>query len=362
MTLIYTVDHLSREGMNCEAETADIIASKPLCIRMANFYEPVLRLLVRIPKGSIVAWKIEYMGEETPHHFLKSSRVVDVREYVRSVQSLGLRLVPYTFTDYNRWRIYETIPEMGATPIQVVPLAQKTPVAVHEEREVLRARIAPEAEAEATLYGVAGLLSPTKGIDELVERFVETAAENDYLVCSLLRPGKNAEDVRSSWARRFGMKRIRRIYVHVGAYGDWSWMCQFYSALDVALVNSVHESWGRCVSEPLGLGRSTVVRRARCSTNFIAPSLTLIDSFDFASLKFKASVKLAGVRAPWLARYVNDRYSPECIRARFIDNVVAPVCNSRESKQLKAELTSEEGKLTVYHAITGPGKPPVSLS
>src|SRR5690606_37257837 len=119
---------------------------------------------------------------------------------------------------------------------------------------------------EALLVGCGGLLHPAKGIEELVERFVRGLPEpTAHLLCALVIEDEEDTEtvIRRRWEKRFrpaaGMDRV---HLRTGLYGDWEWMCAFYRAIDVMLVNSVSDSWGRMVSEPVGFGVPTLVRRA----------------------------------------------------------------------------------------------------
>jgi hypothetical protein len=74
------------------------------------------------------------------------------------------------------------------------------------------------------------------------------------------------------------------------------------------------------VAEPIGFGVPTLVRRADCGTNHIAPGVVMMDSF--AGLRphdFAALIQAAWARAPQLAAYVADRYALPPVRRLWLE-------------------------------------------
>ncbi len=96
-------------------------------------------------------------------------------------------------------------------------------------------------------------------------------------------------------------------------------MCDFYRSIDLMLVNSVSDSWGRMVSEALGAGVPTIVRRADCGTNHIAPGTVLVDSFGGLDAEgYTVAIHQARASAQRLSEFVNAAYSLQRTRDRLL--------------------------------------------
>lgn len=96
-------------------------------------------------------------------------------------------------------------------------------------------------------------------------------------------------------------------------------MCDFYRSIDLMLVNSVSDSWGRIVSEALGAGVPTIVRRADCGTNQIAPGMVLINSFEGLGAEgYAAAIHQAQAAAQRLSELVNVTYSLQRTRDQLL--------------------------------------------
>lgn len=173
------------------------------------------------------------------------------------------------------------------------------------------------------MLGAGGLLHPAKGIEEIVESFLRSSRDpRTHLMCSVVPDdtGETTEDIRNTWSRSYGTNGMDRVHIRAGSYGEWPWMCGFYEALDVMLVNSVSDSWGRMVSEAVGLGVPVLVRRTGCATNHIIPSITLVESFsDLGTATVSAAVRRAKERAPHLAAYVQQHHSLPQVRRMWLN-------------------------------------------
>ncbi|MGH2770111.1 MAG: hypothetical protein ACRDJF_06255, partial [Actinomycetota bacterium] len=124
-----------------------------------------------------------------------------------------------------------------------------------------------------------------------------------------------------------------RLHLRLGDYGEWTWMYSFYRSLDALVVNSVSESWGRMASDAMGIGVSTLVRRAACATNGLASGTVLVDgSWDFADETLWAAVATARERAHALRVYLKRRYALPVVRHRFLQLICAHLDPQRVSE------------------------------
>ncbi|WP_139238463.1 glycosyltransferase family 4 protein [Streptomyces aidingensis] len=293
---------------------------RPVWLRVANFFGRTLEVLRRLNGPRLVVWKLEFWGTDTPYDQVPASAGVDPAAYAEELFGLGHHVVPYTFNEWGRDRLSALVPGLKRRPVGLLPIAQKEALG-GDGRDALRRRLG--IPVEAVLYGCGGLLHPAKGIEEVVGRFLNgLPGEEAHLLCALVvEDEEDTEDViRRRWEGRFGRAGMDRVHLRTGLYGDWEWMCAFYRAIDVMLVNSLSDSWGRMVSEPLGFHVPTLVRRADCGTNHIAPGVVLVD--DFAGLsasEFAAAVRGARTRAPRLAAYVAEHYGLPVVRQRWVE-------------------------------------------
>ncbi|MBI1759291.1 MAG: hypothetical protein HYR62_08715 [Actinobacteria bacterium] len=290
----------------------------PVWLRVANFFDRTLELLRELEPPQLVLWKLEFWGTDTPFDKVPASAGVDPAAHAEELRSLGHHVVPYTFSDWSRDRLSAFVPPLKGWPVAVLPIANKRPVA-GQSREIVRARFG--VGHDDVLVGAGGLLHPAKGVEEVVEGFLRTWPDpGAHMLCSLVPDGKeDTEDaVRDRWWASFG-DGCERVHLRVSRYGDWTWMSAFYRAIDLMLVNSVSDSWGRMASEPLALGVPTLVRRSDCGTNHIAPDVLLVDGFtDMSTPVFHAAVRKAQVCAGGLARYLEEKYAPAVVAERLL--------------------------------------------
>nr|MDT0666155.1 hypothetical protein [Micromonospora sp. DSM 115978] len=148
-----------------------------------------------------------------------------------------------------------------------------------------------------------------------------TCHDHDCWMLASVVVDDDALDANTLWARwsaQFADVDMRRVRLRVARHGDWAWMCEFYRAVDVVLVDAVSASRGRSVAEPLGFGVPVVARRAACATNTVAPGVVLLDRFDdFGAHHFLAAVAEAKRRAPGLRHFVHRQQSIPAVRERF---------------------------------------------
>jgi len=311
------VGSLDRTGGLAQAART-IAAADPYSLRVANFFTENLELLKALDSPRTVLWKMEFWGTETGGEQLPRSDGVDANAYVREMMATGHDIVPYTFTAWGRERLVSVAPTLGDHVVELLPVAQRPPTP-HGQRFTLPGAADP---GSVPLVGCGGLLHPAKGIEEVVAGFLDAYPdERAHLVCALVvEDDLTPADVLRRWSREFGGRDLRRVHVRTGPYGDWAWMCDLYRSVDVMLVGSRSDSWGRMVSEPLGFGVPTVVRRADCGTNHLVPDLTLVDTFDSLAMDdFAAAVRQARAAAPRLAEFVRTQYALPRVRQLFVD-------------------------------------------
>lgn len=328
-----------------------IESADPYCIRVANFFTRTLDLLTALAEPRIVLWKMEFWGAETPYEKVPRSENVDPDTYVKKIMATGHCVIPYTFNVWGRDHLYSIMPSLRAYTVELLPIAQKAPDTRSPSRS-LRSDI--DVDNDCQLVGCGGLLHPAKGIEAVVGSFLANYPDPDaHLLCALVidEGGETAENVRFRWSQKFGEPVLRRVHVRTGPYGDWGWMCEFYRAIDVMLVNSVSDSWGRMVAEPIGFGVPTIVRRADCGTNHVVPDVTLVDSFtNLDTAGFAAAIRQAQARAPWLSDFVRSRYAVPLVRERFIDTLARHLPETERSDFIlhAARFGSDLDEFIVY--------------
>lgn len=317
--LLAGLDHVEWDAREVAEIAAAIRRERPLWLRAANFFSRTLELLRLLDRPRLVLWKLEFWGMDTPFDKVPASPGVDPAGYAEELLSLGHHVVPYAFNTWNRERLVAMVPALERRSPALLPVAQK-PAVASQSRGAVRRRLG--LGREDVLVGAGGLWHPAKGIEEIVRAFLRTWPDpRAHLLCSLVVEDEEdtAAAVRRRWADAFGEAGLDRVHVRVGPYGQWPWMCAFYRAIDVMLVNSVSDSWGRMVSEALGFGVPTLVRRADCATNHIAPGVVLVDGFDdLGAPVFAAAVRAARARASALAGYVAGHYGVEVVRGRWL--------------------------------------------
>ena len=204
--------------------------------------------------------------------------------------------------------------------MEILAIAQKSDVG-QPDRAAVRSEFG--VDSECTLLGTGGLLHPGKGLDDIVSWFLcKVHDPSIHLLCSVV-PGEDGEterSVRQRWEKLAGTTSSPRLHIHMGDYGEWDWMCSFYRAIDVMLINSVSDSWGRMVSEAVGFRVPTLVRRAHCATNHIFPDIALVNEFADLSLdEFESAVRKARENASFLCEYAHRFYGCSVVRDQLID-------------------------------------------
>ncbi|ATL69934.1 glycosyltransferase family protein [Nocardia terpenica] len=311
-----------------------IVEESPLWLRISNCFERHLSLLRHLPPGQLILWKLEHWGNSTTFDRVPVSPDTNPQSYTKELLSLGHRIYPYTFTERNRDLLHHDIPQLCDLDFGIVPLAQKAPVE-GVSRTTLRNRL--NLDSADTLLGAGGMLHPTKGIDEIAVWFLRNVQDpRTHLLCCVIpfEDGVTEDQIRRRWEQTAGVESSHRLHIHIGAYRQWEWMCSFYQAVDVMLVNSVSDSWGRMLSEAVGFGVPTLTRRAECATNDIVPDLVLVN--DFANLsygEFCALVDDARDRAPRLARFVGKHYAGPVVAEAFLE-----MLRARTPSELWAEF------------------------
>ncbi|MFF9003577.1 hypothetical protein ACF1GW_38340 [Streptomyces achromogenes] len=313
-------DQCVQDSRSDEEIAAGIVRESPLWLRISNFFQRHLSVLRHLPPGQLILWKIEHWGNSTTFDRVPASPDAIPGAYTKELLDLGHRIHPYTFTERNVSLLHEDIPLLGELDFGIVPVAQKVPVE-GVSRATIRDRL--NLDAADTLLGVGGMLHPAKGIDEIAVWFLRNVPDpRTHLLCCVIpfEGDETEEMVRQRWERAAGVDSSDRIHIHVGKYRQWEWMCSFYQAIDVMLVNSVSDSWGRMLSEALGFGVPTLARRAECATNDIVPDLLLVDGFaDLSQEQFHTLVDDARERAPGIAQYVNTHYSVPVVEKKFLE-------------------------------------------
>jgi hypothetical protein len=319
-TLVMGLDHVEWDPRTVGEIADGIRRVRPLWLRAANFFDRTLEVLRRLERPQLVAWKLEFWGSDTMYEQVPASAGVDPAAYAEDLLGLGHHVMPYTFNSWGRDRLSSLAPVLKRRSVALLPIAQKRPV-VGESRESLRQRL--DVGPDELLVGCGGLFHPAKGIEEIVEGFLRGFAGPDaHLLCGLVVEDEDetAGTIWQRWEERFGSVGTDRLHLRVGPYGDWPWMCAFYQAVDVMLVNSVSDSWGRMVAEAVGFGVPTLVRRADCGTNHIAPGVITVDGFsELSGPEFAAVIQMARARAAELAAYVTDRYTVPLMRRLWLE-------------------------------------------
>lgn len=320
---------------------AQVESEDPIAVRIENFWAGNLALLESIDPKRIIFWRIEFMGSGQRFDELLRSGGVDANKYTEEILGTGRKIIPYTFSSWNRHFLTELIPSLGCK-VEVIPVAQK--YAKQSLYGMERVRDQYQIPREALVFGVGGSLSHWKGLEDIVQSFIWTCTQpKTYLFCSVLE--EDAEDPQSlirSWSRRFPGTGLDRVRVRIGRRGEWSKMCAFYRALDCVLVNSLADSWGRMASEPFGLGVPVLIRRATCATNHLIDDGVLVDSFDdFNCKEFRSALQRAKVRAPSIAETSKRMFSAPTVRQKVF-RLIREVCDSEQLSRLESLMLSGE--------------------
>jgi hypothetical protein len=313
------LDHVEWDERPVRQIAGSLRLARPHCIRVANFFTRTIDVLNELDEPQVVLWRLEFWGGDTPYGQVPKSDGIDPDLYVKSIFSTRHRVVPYTYNEWGRDHLRALAPSLREHAVELVPVAQKPPVDGCG-RDAVRRAIG--LDPSQTLVGCGGLLHPAKGIEEIVESFLAGFPDPDaHLLCSLVieEDEATARQVTRRWQQQFGDARTRRVHVRAGPYGDWKWMCDFYRSVDLILVNSVSDSWGRMASEALGAGVPAIVRRADCGTNHIAPGTVLVDSFEGLDAEgYAKAIHQARAAAQRLSEFVNTAYSLQRTRDRLL--------------------------------------------
>ncbi len=317
--------------------------ARPYSILVANFFTRTIELLSELrSEPQVVLWKMEFWGRDTPYGQIPGSVGIDPDLYVKRISETGHRIVPYTYNEWGRDRLLALAPALGEHSVEVIPIAQKAPVNGLGAEAVRRAIGLHRGQV---LVGCGGLLHPAKGIEEIVGSFLADFPDPDaHLLCSLVieENAETAERIARRWKRRLGDTATRRVHVRTGPYADWKWMCDFYRSVDLMLVNSVSDSWGRMVSEALGAGVPTIVRRADCGTNHIAPHVVLIDSFEGLGAEgYAEAIRRAQAVSPRLSEFVHANYSLRRSRDQLLRVLRCRLPDERRAAFDKAAVSVE---------------------
>ncbi|MGH3280526.1 MAG: hypothetical protein ACRDNW_15495 [Trebonia sp.] len=248
--------------------------TQPYCILVANFFPKTIEVLRELGSDpQVVLWKMEFWGRDTPCKQIPGPDGTDPDLYVKRIATTGHRVVPYTYNEWGRDRLLALAPALAEHPVEVIPIAQKVPVSGVGAEAVRRIFGVEPGQA---LVGCGGLLHPAKGIEEIVGSFLSDFPDQDaHLLCSVVieEDAVTSERIAREWKRQLGEAAKQRVHVRAGPYADWTWMCGFYRSIDLMLVNSVSDSWGRMVSESLGgaCQPSSAARTAAPTTSHQAP-------------------------------------------------------------------------------------------
>ncbi|MFB6719238.1 hypothetical protein ACFCV3_03720 [Kribbella sp. NPDC056345] len=338
---ILNLDLLCHDRRPFSELAALVLEYDPLILRLGNFFKCNVDLLERLPPRTKVVWKLEYFGKDAGLHQIWSSFGSDPSALVRDMNSTGHEIISYAYSDWNRAGLRELVPELQNVPVGTLPLALK-PRSAHAV-PALEVRTEYDIPHDAIAFGVGGTRQHLKGMEEVVAAFAETATEDQFLLCTVLgQGGETAADVYASWRRRMPGRGLDRVRVRVGKRDEWDWMCGFYAAVDLVLVNSELDSWGRMVAEPLSLGTPVVVRESTSGTNQILDSLVRVRSFsDFGGEEFLDAAERARQSAASLAEQSWQRYSPDLVRRHFAA-LVSEWLDDSQKAQMEEFLGMEE--------------------
>jgi hypothetical protein len=317
--------------------------TQPYCILVANFFPKTIEVLRELGSDpQVVLWKMEFWGRDTPYKQIPGPDGTDPDLYVKRIAATGHRVVPYTYNEWGRDRLLALAPALAEHTVEVIPIAQKVPVSGVGAEAVRRTFGVGPGQA---LVGCGGLLHPAKGIEEIARSFLSDFPDQDaHLLCSVVieEDAVTAERIAQEWKRQLGEDAKRRVHVRAGPYADWTWMCGFYRSIDLMLVNSVSDSWGRMVSESLGAGVPTIVRRADCGTNHIAPGVVLVDSFEGLGTEgYTESIRRAQAASQRLSEFVNASYSLGRVRDQLLHILRRHIPDERRAAFDRATASTE---------------------
>ena len=308
------------EESRTDSEVRDrILREDPMWLAIGQFNERNLLILDGLPKTIHLCWKLEYMG---PDYDPLLTGGANAEDYTRKILTSGHLVTVCSFNEWNRDNLLRELPLLKAVDFRLQPIALKEdpgPV----DRPAFRRRYGVR-EGEF-LLGAAAVYHEAKGIDELARWLLSLPPEKSWKVVFSLITDREPEEIKAGWGARFGASPcLERLHVRKGDYCQWEWMASFYRSIDLMLVNSCSDSWGRVVTEAAGLGTPVLVRRSSCGTNHVMPSLVLID--DLSALSYDslvASLEQGRARAPKLLAYSQRCFARDAIRQRWLRNLQA---------------------------------------
>jgi hypothetical protein len=267
-------------------------------------------------------WKLEHMGCEPGVQPYLGGSVREVERLAAALVDSGHTTVVYTFTSQARSRLRAEIPALDRLPLEVIPLAQRKLLATP-----------PLRRGPGLNLGAGGIADPAKGLDQVVRWFTDRWQCSDAATLTLAviprLDGQSAADVLDELRVDPRLVQRGQVRVLVGDYGQWPRMCAFYRSLDAMIVNSRADSWGRMLSEAIGWGVPTLVRRAACGTNFAWRGLALFDDLeDVSQAEFLALLDRARAAAPGLRRDAHRHYALD----RVLDVAVGALLRHTEPK------------------------------
>lgn len=286
---------------------------KPLWVRVANWSQPTIDFL-KLLRGQRVLWKVEYTGHGAFEP--RSNGRCWAQDVADQMLDLDVQLVVYTFDRWNVERIRRYVPALRSIRIDIVPVAQKSPLSTPSRAE---ARAALGFAPEHVVLGVGGVLGvPFKGIEELVDGFLATCMDPQSRLLAQVIPNPLSATKQATWRSRDAIND-HRLVVRLGRYKDWEGATFFYQALDFFLVNSTGESWCRMLAEAVGYSIPSIAVRADSATNRIVPGVALVDQLtDFRDPSLAVAMQHARSNADSLKRQVLSRYSLYLVRRAFL--------------------------------------------
>lgn len=348
--LIWSLDNFQWDPRTVAQAASAIRSHRPVWIRIANFYPRIVELLTELAGLRLnVLWKQEFWGYDTAGSTVPAEPGIDPARYADDIAATGHNVVPYTFNTWNHEQVSKLIPKQRL--LHLVPVAAKPPHGyAHDLRAATRNSFG--IPADATVFGVGGLLDPEKGIEQLVKTFLATNTRDvEHMLCALVVEwDDDVETIGTRWRAQFGDDGWERLHIHVGGYGDWRWMSEFYAACDYVLVNSRRDSAPRIVSEPVSLGIPVVTAASECGTNHLVPGLVIIDDLaDFAAPGLRQSLIRAREAAPGLARRHLAEHSLEAVRRTYL-SLLAAEADPRDASDVLA-ASSDAVSLAILNEL-----------
>jgi hypothetical protein len=348
--LLHSLDNLDECPRSTGEVLQEVLATAPLWLHLGNFQSRALDVLEALPGPVPVCWKIEYLGGRFSP-FLADDPTAPLEGYVDRVLRRASPLLVRAFNGWNRDHISAAFPRLRDVEWLLVPLAQKPPdLSVTPEQ----ARAAGPIPAGATLFGAAAVFHPAKGIEELCEMVLGLELRPDWHFLFTLIADEDGPGLkRRLFGHAAGSPWWQNVHVRQGAYREWPWMCAFYRAIDALLVNSRSDSWGRVVTEAVGLGTPVIVRREPdCGTNQLFGGLTLVEGFAGLSQSGlgRALSAARGCRTR-LAAEASQHFAPESVTATFTNALreATPPAARPEFDRLHASGALGHLSEVIYH-------------